>query len=90
MALFSRQAYETRADFGRQRSTLSGIQTRMAGVVSECPRAVVVAANLTFASDTIPGINNILSMIKTRRRRDAIILGCIIGLCIVLLVSYIF
>ena len=29
------QAYETRADFARQRATLTGIQTRMAGVLSE-------------------------------------------------------
>lgn len=67
------QAYETRADFGRQRTTLSGIQTRMTGVIN-----------------TIPGINNLLSMIKTRRRRDAIIIGCIIGLCIILLLTYMF
>ncbi|EKM61663.1 uncharacterized protein PHACADRAFT_112469 [Phanerochaete carnosa HHB-10118-sp] len=67
------QAYETRADFARQRSTLSGIQTRMTGVLN-----------------MIPGINNLLSMIKTRRRRDAIIIGCIIGLCTVLLLSYVF
>lgn len=38
----------------------------------------------------IPGINNLLGMIKTRRRRDALIIGCIIGLCIVLLLTYIF
>lgn len=36
MAIF-RQAYETRSDFARQRSTLSGIQTRMTGVLSEYP-----------------------------------------------------
>ena len=29
-------------------------------------------------------------MIKTRRRRDSIIIGCIIGLCIVLLLTYMF
>ncbi|GJE89662.1 V-snare-domain-containing protein [Phanerochaete sordida] len=67
------QAYETRADFARQRATLSGIQTRMTGVLN-----------------SIPGINNLLSMIKTRRRRDAIIIGCIIGLCAVILLSYMF
>ncbi|KAI0094466.1 V-snare-domain-containing protein [Irpex rosettiformis] len=67
------QAYETRADFARQRTTLNGIQTRMGGVLSQ-----------------IPGINNLLGMIKTRRRRDALIIGCIIGLCIVLLLTYMF
>jgi Golgi SNAP receptor complex protein 1 len=38
--------------------------------------------------DTMPGINNLLSMIKSRRRRDSIIVGCLIGLCIIFLLSY--
>jgi len=66
------QAYETRADFGRQRVTISGINTRMSGVLS-----------------TMPGIQNLLGMIKSRRRRDSIIVGCLIGICLVLLLSYI-
>ncbi|TDL26405.1 V-snare-domain-containing protein [Rickenella mellea] len=65
------QAYETRSEFGRQRSTLAGIGTRMTGVIN-----------------TMPGINNLLSMIKTRRRRDSVILGCVIGVCIIFLLSY--
>jgi len=39
--------------------------------------------------NTMPGINNLLSMIKTRRRRDSIIVGVVIGICIILLFSYI-
>jgi len=65
------QAYETRAEFSRQRGTIAGINTRMAGVIN-----------------TMPGINNLLSMIKSRRRRDSIIVGCLIGLCIIFLLSY--
>jgi len=65
------QAYETRAEFGRQRSSLAGINTRMMGVIS-----------------TMPGINSLISMIRSRRRRDSIIMGCVIGLCLVLLLSY--
>ena len=38
----------------------------------------------------MPGINNPLGMIKTRRRRDALIIGCVIGLCTVLLLMYVF
>ncbi len=38
----------------------------------------------------MPGINSLLSMIKTRRRRDAVIVGCVIGLCTVLLFMYVF
>ncbi|KDQ63111.1 hypothetical protein JAAARDRAFT_202618 [Jaapia argillacea MUCL 33604] len=67
------QAYETRAEFSRQRTSLNSINARMVGVIN-----------------TIPGINNLLSMIKTRRRRDAVILGVVIGCCIILLMTYIF
>ncbi|KAI0334421.1 V-snare-domain-containing protein [Cubamyces sp. BRFM 1775] len=67
------QAYETRAEFARQRTTISGINARMQGVLS-----------------SMPGINNLLSMIKTRRRRDAVIIGCLIGVCMVLLFMYMF
>ncbi|KAK0208920.1 hypothetical protein DFS33DRAFT_1372137 [Desarmillaria ectypa] len=65
------QAYETRSEFTRQRSSLAGINTRMINVIN-----------------TMPGINNVVSMIKSRRRRDSIILGVIIGICIILVLSY--
>ncbi|KAI5121833.1 hypothetical protein M0805_003267 [Coniferiporia weirii] len=65
------QAYETRAEFGRQRASLGGINARMVGVLN-----------------TMPGINSLLSLIKSRRRRDSIIIGCVIGLCIIFLLSY--
>ncbi|KAK0466349.1 uncharacterized protein EV420DRAFT_824274 [Desarmillaria tabescens] len=65
------QAYETRSEFARQRSSLAGINTRMVNVIN-----------------TMPGINNIVSMIKSRRRRDSVILGVIIGICIILILSY--
>jgi hypothetical protein len=41
------QAYETRADFARQRTTLTGIQTRMAGVLSESIPGVHRTSSLT-------------------------------------------
>ncbi|KAL4070702.1 V-snare-domain-containing protein [Scleroderma citrinum] len=65
------QAYETRAEFTRQRASLSSINTRMANIIG-----------------TMPGINNLLSMIKSRRRRDSIILGLVITVCLILLLSY--
>ncbi|THH21206.1 hypothetical protein EW146_g295 [Bondarzewia mesenterica] len=65
------QAYETRSEFARQRSSLGSIQTRVVGVLS-----------------TIPGINNLLSMIHKRRRRDSFIVGGLIGVCIFLLLTY--
>lgn len=66
------QAYETRSEFARQRTSLAGINTRMMGVIN-----------------TMPGINNVIGMIKTRRRRDSIIMGVLIGVCMILLLTYI-
>ncbi|KAF8506637.1 v-SNARE protein [Russula emetica] len=67
------QARETRAEFGRQRSSLGSIQTRMVGVLN-----------------TVPGMNNILSMIHNRRRRDTYIIGGLIGVCLFILLHYMF
>ncbi|WVO21555.1 uncharacterized protein IAS62_002864 [Cryptococcus decagattii] len=38
----------------------------------------------------LPGINSLITMIRTRRRRDNVIMGCVIGLCVVLLLGYTF
>ncbi|KAJ6483895.1 hypothetical protein DFH09DRAFT_1266000 [Mycena vulgaris] len=65
------QAYETRAEFGRQRTALDGINSRMKTVLN-----------------TMPGISNLVSMIKSRRRRDTIIMGVVIGVCIIIIISY--
>ncbi|KAI0059501.1 v-SNARE protein [Artomyces pyxidatus] len=67
------QAYETRSEFARQRSSLGNIQTRMVGVLN-----------------TVPGINNILSMISKRRRRDSFLIGGLIGVCIFIILMYLF
>jgi len=66
------QAQETRADFGRQRSTLAAVGTRMQGVIN-----------------ALPGINSLVSMIQSRRKRDSLIIGVIIGICTILLLSYV-
>jgi len=65
------QAYETRAEFGRQSNTMSGINTRIGGVLNQ-----------------IPGIDSVIGMIRSRRRRDALILGCTIAFCTILLLGY--
>jgi len=66
------QAYETRSEFARQRTSLAGINNRMIQVIG-----------------TMPGINNLVSMIKSRRRRDSIIMGLVIGVCIIIILSYV-
>ncbi|KZT42601.1 V-snare-domain-containing protein [Sistotremastrum suecicum HHB10207 ss-3] len=65
------QAYETRSEFARQRTSLAGINARMSGVLN-----------------VLPGVNSLIGMIQSRRRRDALILGCVIGVGIVLLLTY--
>lgn len=76
---------------------MAGINARMGGVIS-CVFPVPVPEpalplELTFfpsrlVIDTLPGINSLLSMIQSRRRRDSIILGCVVGFCLILLFSY--
>jgi len=48
-----------------------------------------INARMSNVISTIPGINNLLGMIKTRRRRDAYILGVLIAVCMFSLFSYI-
>jgi Golgi SNAP receptor complex protein 1 len=38
----------------------------------------------------MPGINSLITMIRTRRRRDTIILGVVVGGCVILLLGYMF
>ncbi|WVF68479.1 hypothetical protein IAT40_003246 [Kwoniella sp. CBS 6097] len=38
----------------------------------------------------MPGINSLITMIRTRRRRDSIIMGCVVGFCVILLLGYTF
>ncbi|EJD03550.1 v-SNARE protein [Fomitiporia mediterranea MF3/22] len=49
-----------------------------------------ISTRMTGVLSTMPGINNLLAMIKSRRRRDSIILGCVIGFCVLFIVNYLF
>jgi len=66
------QAFETRYEFQRQRSTLTSVSSRMGGVLSQ-----------------VPGINSLIGMINSRRRRDSVILGSVICACVVVLLWWI-
>jgi Golgi SNAP receptor complex protein 1 len=47
-------------------------------------------SSLTCASlDTLPGMNTLLGLIQSKRRRDTIILGCVIGTLTVLFLTYV-
>ena len=64
----------------------------MAGVLSKLPSIPSLPAWLLTEdlSDTVPGINNIISMIHKRRRRDAYIIGGLIAICIYFIWCYMF
>jgi len=47
-----------------------------------------IQTRMSNVLSNFPGMNNIIGMIQTRRRRDAIIMGCLIGLLIILLWTY--
>jgi len=49
-----------------------------------------INARMSGVLNTLPGIDSLMSMIKSRRRRDTIILGVLIGLCVVFLLNYMF
>ncbi|KAL0576711.1 protein transport protein gos1 [Marasmius crinis-equi] len=53
-------------------------------------RASLAGINTRMASvlSSMPGINNVVAMIKSRRRRDSIIMGVVIGFCAILLLTY--
>ncbi|KZV87999.1 V-snare-domain-containing protein [Exidia glandulosa HHB12029] len=55
-------------------------------------RSAIAGINARMASvmSAFPGLNSLVSMIRSRRRRDAIILGVIIGICTLFLFSYVF
>ncbi|KAG7099717.1 hypothetical protein E1B28_001535 [Marasmius oreades] len=47
-----------------------------------------ISTRMVNVLNSMPGINNVVAMIKSRRRRDSIIMGVVIGFCILLLLSY--
>jgi len=48
-----------------------------------------INARMADVLNTMPGINQLIGMIKTRRLRDTVILGVIIGICVIIILGYI-
>lgn len=101
----NRQAYATRAEFGRQSSNLQGISGRINGVIcssrllsSSSPSSLL--SHLHYATLTlyctndktaqVPAINSVLNMISSRRNRDAVIMGSVVGGCSLVLLWFVF
>ena len=49
-----------------------------------------VQTKLNDLSSKFPLINSLVNKINLRKRRDTIILGCVIGLCLVFMIWYMF
>ena len=47
-----------------------------------------IGVRLSTTLSTIPGINSLIGLISARRRRDSIILGVLIGICIIIILTY--
>ncbi|TFK19985.1 V-snare-domain-containing protein [Coprinopsis marcescibilis] len=60
------------------RSEFSRQRTSLAGINTR----------MMHVLNTMPGINNLIGMIKSRRRRDSIIMGVLIGVCMIILITY--
>ncbi|EFI28688.1 hypothetical protein CC1G_13714 [Coprinopsis cinerea okayama7 len=48
-----------------------------------------INSRMLHVINTMPGVNNLIAMIKSRRRRDSIIMGVLIGVCTIILLTYI-
>ena len=49
-----------------------------------------IQTKLNDISNRFPMINNLVQKINLRKRRDTVILGCVIGLCVTFLIWYTF
>lgn len=47
-----------------------------------------ISIRLTSTAGQVPGLNNLIRLISRRRRRDSIIMGCVIGTCTVLFIMF--
>lgn len=47
-----------------------------------------MTSRMSTTANQIPGLNNLIRLISRRRRRDSIIMGCVIGFCTVLLLMF--
>jgi len=71
-------------------STLEQAHETRAEFVRQRSSLGTVQTRIVGVLNTVPGINNILSMIHKRRRRDSFIIGILIGICVFFLLRYIF
>ncbi|BGP14448.1 protein transport protein gos1 [Rhodosporidiobolus nylandii] len=49
-----------------------------------------IQARMTGVAAQVPGLNSVIGMINSRRRRDSVILGSIMGVCTLLFLFFVF
>lgn len=52
--------------------------------------AIIYTNLFVFFLAQIPALNSVISMISSRRNRDAVIMGSLIGVCSLFLIWYLF
>ena len=55
----------------------------------EAREELISSSASSSVPDTLPGMNTLLGLIQSKRRKDTIILGCIIGTLTVLFLMYV-
>jgi Golgi SNAP receptor complex protein 1 len=66
-------------------STLDQAYATRADLSSQRSTLKDITTRMSSTANQIPGLNNIIRLISRRRRRDSIIMGCVIGICTTLL-----
>ncbi|GAA5976573.1 hypothetical protein JCM10908_005552 [Rhodotorula pacifica] len=49
-----------------------------------------IQARMNGVAAQVPGLNSVIGMINSRRRRDSVIMGCVLGVCTLFLLYFMF
>ncbi|KWU41437.1 V-snare-domain-containing protein [Rhodotorula sp. JG-1b] len=49
-----------------------------------------IQSRMNGVAAQVPGLNSVIGMINSRRRRDSVIMGCVLGICTLLLLYFMF
>lgn len=80
-------AYEAHSSLLAQRSALSGTNRRLGNVSSMSGEDSIGFIDLDI--DIFPDVTALIGKIQVRKRRDAIIIGGVVGFCLFILMMYI-
>ena len=49
-----------------------------------------IQSRMNGVAAQVPGLNSVIGMINSRRRRDSVIMGCVLGICTLFLLYFMF